>query len=299
MINCVGITRIKTLDLDPDTDKDKSSLISYHLKWRNKILFVNSNGNAQPLEILALKSEWWLVNCLQKSLVKQICLAPQLGLVGIKNWATVGKKANKKVFLRTSPDLSLFLLQNTLSWGIKRTVDSIMALLLLFLFSPLILVIMLRQKLSGNTVFVRQWCVGKQGLLFQTIKFATNSSCSTFLNRVWSSGLSRLGLHNLPQLINILRGEMSFVGRYPYDLDEALALNVKQRKVLKIVPGIMGMRGRGTLKQDLGTISLLDREYLSLWSLVVDLKILLLSPFLIFLGKNISKKNYLVSTKYN
>ncbi|VEP15936.1 putative Undecaprenyl-phosphate galactose phosphotransferase [Hyella patelloides LEGE 07179] len=279
--NNVWITAFKTIDLSFDSSKNSPSTSPRHVRWRNKILWVSTNGGMGLSELPALKSQWWLINCLKKSPIDKICLTPQLEAAEAEIWAKAGKKAQKKVFLRTLRDRKLFLLQNSWAWNLKRSIDFVMALLILWLLSPVMLVMIGKQKLAGKPIFEKQRCVGKKGLLFETFHFTRNRS---------GRRAFKFSLNNLPQLINVLRGEMSFVGRYPYSLDEALSLNDQQRKVLNVVPGIVGSQFQRLPQADTPDIFLQDREYLTNWSLGLDLKTLLLHLPLALLGKSPSQK---------
>ncbi len=285
MINYVGITKIKTISSNQDAELDSACMAQCHLKWRNKMLVVSTNPSLGRADVIALKSDWWLVNCLQKSPVKRIRVSQKLGGVGVKNWVLAGEKTNKQVFLRTSSDLNLSILQKTWAWKTKRIIDCAVAMLVLLLLSPVGLAIALKHKLSGQPVLEKRWCVGRRGLIFRTFGWAQNNS-----NNFWSRQGSKFGLHKLPQLINVLRGEMSLVGHYPFSLDEALDLNTQQRKVLNTVPGIISTTPWRSPRSDLRAISAKSYHYLCHWSLISDLKILLLILPRLFQGKDSTHK---------
>ena len=273
MINYIGITKISTLSLNSDSKQDLSSTTQSYLRWRNKMLVVNANGDPSPskVDIVALKSEWWLINCLQKSPIKRILVAPQLGGVELANWALAGKRTNKSVYLRTRSDLNLTNLQHTLAWRLKRLFDILVAGLLLLCLSPLGLAIALKRQLSGNQIWQTTWCVGRRGLVFELFGWAENKADGS-----GNRQLSRFGLHKLPQLINVLRGDMSLVGHYPFSLAETLHLTAQQRRVLNTVPGVISNTPWRSPKFDLRAMSQKSYQYLLNWSLVSDLKILLL-----------------------
>jgi lipopolysaccharide/colanic/teichoic acid biosynthesis glycosyltransferase len=134
----------------------------------------------------------------------------------------------------------------------KRTFDVCCGLLVLVATSPLFVLIAALIKLtSDGPIFFRQNRVGRDGREFELLKF-----CSMSHNRyLRGSGLTRAGdvrvtrvgrvlrkwkLDELPQLINLLRGDMSLVGPRP-DLAEFWnALEPSQKRVLALVPGITG-----------------------------------------------------------
>jgi lipopolysaccharide/colanic/teichoic acid biosynthesis glycosyltransferase len=134
----------------------------------------------------------------------------------------------------------------------KRVFDLLLAGILLSLFSPLMLVVAAIVKLtSKGPVFYRQYRVSENGNQFQLIKFRTMEHegqprgpnvTSAGDPRITTSGriLRKWKLDELPQLINVLRGEMSFVGPRP-DVSEYLAfLNPEQQRVLCLRPGMTG-----------------------------------------------------------
>jgi len=134
----------------------------------------------------------------------------------------------------------------------KRLFDLFLAAPLLVLATPVMLAVAFVIKLtSTGPIFYRQWRVGQKGREFQLIKFRT-------MTHAWQPGpgvtragdpritaagrvLRRWKLDELPQLLNVIRGEMSFVGPRP-DVAEYLAtLDAEQQKVLCLRPGITGL----------------------------------------------------------
>jgi lipopolysaccharide/colanic/teichoic acid biosynthesis glycosyltransferase len=132
----------------------------------------------------------------------------------------------------------------------KRIYDAVFAALGLVLFSPVYLVIALLVKLSdGGPVFYRQQRVGQGGRLFWIWKFRTmvvNADRQGLsLTKDGDARITPLGrwlrkskLDELPQLWNVLCGEMSFVGPRP-EVPQYVALYTEaQREVLRVKPGI-------------------------------------------------------------
>ncbi len=178
----------------------------------------------------------------------------------MKIWATACKHAQKAIFLRAGtaqkqPYLYPF------RWRLKRTCDFFAAVILLLVLSPVILGLIAWQgvKSPQSPVFIRPWRVGKRGQLFQLLKF---DSLATVHHAYWQ---------NLPQLFNVLRGEMSLVGARPWTLIEVTYLQPKQ---LNTLPGITGLpQIEATFAID--RISAIHLAYFSSWSLAKDLSILL------------------------
>jgi exopolysaccharide biosynthesis polyprenyl glycosylphosphotransferase len=189
---------------------------------------------------------------------------------------------------------------------VKRLEDVIIALFATIILSPLTILIAILIKFdSKGNVFYKQKRVGMDGRQFSFYKFRTmqannddsehreylknyiagetesNGEETVFkLNdaRVTRIGkhLRRLSLDELPQLFNVLRGEMSIVGPrppIPYEVEE---YNTTQRRRLDMKPGITGLwqvSGRNRLTFD--QMLTLDVFYIENWSLWLDLKIIL------------------------
>lgn len=202
-------------------------------------------------------------------------------------------------------------------WGrvLKRVFDFISSLLGLIILSPVFLIIAIAIKLnSKGTIFFkylddgsRVKRVGEQGKLFYFYKFRTmypnthnlrytelathnirkNSPLVKIKDdpRVTSVGkfLRKTSLDELPQLLNVLKGEMSLVGPRPHLPEEVEKYQKHHKFVLTIKPGITGMaqtRGRSDL--DFEEEVRLDTYYIEHWSLWLDLK-LLLKTVLVFM----------------
>ena len=98
--------------------------------------------------------------------------------------------------------------------------------------------------------------------------------------------LRRWSIDELPQIINVIRGDMSFIGPRPHLPEEVAQYSEKQKQVLTIKPGITGMAqvyGRDTNSFDREIE--LDLFYIENWSLLLDTKILLLTFRAVFQGK--------------
>lgn len=137
---------------------------------------------------------------------------------------------------------------------IKRFLDIILAVILLpFLFAIIIVIGPFIYLEDGGSIFYVSKRLGKRGKVFKMYKFRTmkenskdirNADGSTFNSkndpRVTKIGriLRRTSIDELPQIINVLRGEMSFIGPRP-DLPEHMMLYTKEEKrKLKVKPGI-------------------------------------------------------------
>ena len=188
-----------------------------------------------------------------------------------------------------------------LSWPllIKRGLDIGLASLLLLLTSPLLLLTAIAIKLeSPGPALFRQLRAGHRGRPFQILKFRTmvldaEARKAELLPRNELSGpifkmsrdprITRIGrwlrvasIDELPQLWNVLRGQMSMVGPRPPTLDEVNIYSRAHRRRLSVLPGITGLwqvSGRTSIS-DFNDWVELDVEYIRKWSLWLDIKIL-------------------------
>jgi lipopolysaccharide/colanic/teichoic acid biosynthesis glycosyltransferase len=269
------------------------------VKWRNDKLWV-SHANLQPqIQLPALGNQVWLKGCLNRSPVQIVCLAPGLGETALKLWADACEQASKTAYLRIPAATQLPQKPCTPSWRLKRSIDWPVALLLLLLLSPLLLTIVLLIGLtSPGPILFKQWRVGERGKLFRVFKFRTmNANAEALHHQVMGnqSGLHKqtddpritpvgrwlrkYSLDELPQLLNVLRGEMSLVGPRPWALYDAVRIMDSGRRRLNALPGITGawqVQARSTLL-DLEAVNQLDLSYLTSWSIGQDLKLLLLT----------------------
>ncbi len=176
---------------------------------------------------------------------------------------------------------------------VKRAADRVLAALLLAVFSPLLGAIALWIVLDGGRPAVlAQDRAGKDGRTFRMFKFRTMVKNALELApqvtddpfgvvendpRVTRPGrlLRRTGLDELPQLWNVLRGEMSLVGPRPDLVEQAAHYTEHDRRRLTVEPGITGwsqVNGR----ESVGWPERIEQDiwYIDHWSLGLDLKIL-------------------------
>lgn len=181
---------------------------------------------------------------------------------------------------------------------LKRFSDIILSLIMLIVMSPIFLGIAIAIKLDdGGPTFYRQERVGRDGRLFYIYKFRTmvvdaEKIGSGFIVTEDDPRITRIGrilrytsLDELPQLINILKGEMSFVGPRPTLRYQVEKYNDRQRQRLSVKPGVTGwaqVNGRNV-------ISWPERIEYDLWyvdnlSLFLDVKIFF-KTFVVILKK--------------
>jgi hypothetical protein len=194
------------------------------LKWRQGQLLVSLGQQGKQSYMSAFESEQQLVECLKHSSVRLVCLDPTLGEVALQHWADACEQANKPVFLRGRVALKISShsrKQSQVGRQLKQLIDWIVAFLLLIVLSPVILAtVVLMCIYSPGPIFPGQWHIGTRGKFFQLLKFGTtlvdDDSRTTPLGR-W---MCKYRLDELPQLLNVLRGEISLI-----DLSEPLTVS--------------------------------------------------------------------------
>ncbi len=180
--------------------------------------------------------------------------------------------------------------------ALKRSFDIIASALALFALSPLLLYIALCIKLdSRGPVFFKQRRAGFRGRVFRIYKFRTMTTLEDGRNvaqavaddaRVTRIGrvLRRLSIDELPQLINVLKGEMSLVGPRPHAIlheHEFRRFDLAYTRRRFARPGITGLaqvsgaRGVTDTSDKVARRIALDLAYINHWSIWLDLLIIL------------------------
>jgi Undecaprenyl-phosphate glucose phosphotransferase len=189
----------------------------------------------------------------------------------------------------------------------KRLEDVVVGVPMLFAFIPVMLLVALAIKLdSPGPVLFRQKRGGLNHSVFQVLKVRTMrvmeegavvTQASRNDSRVTRVGrfLRRTSLDELPQLVNIVAGDMSLVGPRPHALvhdekyGEMLERYANRHQVKPGLTGwaqINGYRGETQSPDDMRRRVEFDLAYIDHWSLLFDLKILALTPYYGFAGKN-------------
>ncbi len=193
--------------------------------------------------------------------------------------------------------------------AVKRLVDIMVSAVLLVLAAPLMAIIALAVRLdSPGPVLFRQPRVGKDGRLFTMYKFRSmvpdaEARLQELLKaRGWEQPplkipddprvtrvgrlLRRFSLDELPQLWNVLRGDMSLVGPRPEEPRIVQGYNAWQRKRLLVKPGLTGpMQVNGRADLPLDDRVRLEIDHIQHYSLWEDLKIMAKTVPAIFSGK--------------
>jgi lipopolysaccharide/colanic/teichoic acid biosynthesis glycosyltransferase len=229
-------------------------------------------------------------------------------------------ESNPEANVALYPDISRKEDSKKLAFGIKRVMDIFGSATALVFAAPILAAIAIAIKLtSKGPVLFRQERLGQYGQPFTFLKFRSMyTNCDAKIHqeyvnqfisgqigetdedgarpifkiqkdpRVTSIGrfIRRTSLDELPQFLNVLRGEMSLVGPRPPIAYEFRAYDLwHRRRVLEIKPGITGLwqvEGRSRTRFD--DMVRLDLKYARGWSIWLDLKILVQTPSAVFSG---------------
>jgi lipopolysaccharide/colanic/teichoic acid biosynthesis glycosyltransferase len=192
----------------------------------------------------------------------------------------------------------------------RQLIERLIAALAIVALAPLIAVIAVAVCLtSAGPAFFRQERIGKDGRRFQIFKFRTmvDGSDRMLKNLLALHGrqgqplfkvpddpritplgrfMRRHSIDELPQLFNVLRGEMAFVGPRPQRPEEVALYSAREKRRLAVLPGITGMwqvNGRSMLPWHRAVE--LDLQYVEERSLLLDLKIVLRTVVIVFTGR--------------
>ena len=216
-------------------------------------------------------------------------------------------------FLKRTEEVSNYFLtyfNNDIQYGskyiLKRLLDIVLSIILLIVLSPVFLFVYLYLLfLDGSNVILKQNRVGLHGKQFKMYKFRTMKKDSHNLREKMkdlnkndeaifkieddpriikgAKFLRNYSLDELPQFLNVLRGEMSVVGPRPLFDEDTKLFNEAYMRRLNVMPGITGLlqiNERNT--SEFETWYKYDIEYIENWSLFLDLKIIFKTPFSLF-----------------
>jgi len=187
----------------------------------------------------------------------------------------------------------------------KRILDICISLPAVVLLLPVlgVIAIAIRVSSKGPAIF-KQQRASKNGIPFVSYKFRTmradaepfgpspKSSEDARLTRV-GKFLREYSLDELPQLFNVLKGDMSIIGPRPLYVSQMAEWNERQKKRLLVKPGLTGLAqisGRGELTREEKLE--LDVKYVETTSFFVDIKIILVTVAQVFQRKHIYEKRY-------
>ncbi|MEA5597607.1 heterocyst development glycosyltransferase HepC [Rivularia sp. UHCC 0363] len=234
-----------------DSALESNSLPYCTLQWRRNQLLVKYKGTIKQPYMPLLDNHESLKECLKHSSVKLVRIDPELGEEKVRLWADACAEASKPIYLCIGADKSLK--PNSLFlWCLKRLTERAIASVFLVVLSPLMLLLGLLMKVDAQApIFERSWHVGERGKLFKIIKYRTNADQNIYSQDLenreiqentlqLTSWMHKSGLENLPQLLNVLRGEIGLFGSRCWTLEEAISLTPEAKKQLNHLPGIMG-----------------------------------------------------------
>lgn len=194
---------------------------------------------------------------------------------------------------------------------IKRIIDIIVSLIVLILFLPLwILIAVLIKLTSKGPVFFLQDRPGLHKKIFKVYKFRTMRPGSEKMikgqevmlddDRITTIGrfLRRTKLDEIPQVLNVLKGEMSLVGPRPERIDSLEDYTEEISRRLNVRPGMTGLaQVSGNIYLSLENRYKLDVYYVDNFSLWLDLKIILRTIGVVLLGEDRYLNKPLVNIK--
>lgn len=192
----------------------------------------------------------------------------------------------------------------------KRIFDITISMVLLFFLSPLMLIIYLLVILNlGSPAFFLQERVGKDNKVFKIIKFRTMKDAKDKegndlpdYKRVTKLGsfLRATSLDELPELINVIKGEMSLVGPRPLLTQYLPIYNEEQIRRHEVLPGVTGwaqVNGRNSLTWN--EKFKLDVWYVDNRTFWIDIKILFLTAYKVIKREGINKSQTVTMDYFN
>ena len=192
----------------------------------------------------------------------------------------------------------------------KRIIDIIGSLAGLIILSPVFLVVgVLVYSKLGSPIFFTQERVGKDGKIFKMIKFRTMLDSTNKFGELlddeerltpFGKKLRSTSLDELPELINVLKGDMSLVGPRPLLVEYIPLYSKHQFRRHEVNPGITGwaqVNGRNSI--DWETKFDLDVEYVDKVNLIMDIKILFLTVLKVIKRDGISQEGHTTMEKFN
>jgi len=174
---------------------------------------------------------------------------------------------------------------------LKQIIDFILALLGIILLSPIYLLTAIAIKIDskGPVIFVQKR-IGKNGKEFNLYKFRSMSAKNNTLDFTQENIITRVGkfirktsIDELPQLFNILKGDMAFIGPRPWIPEYAMYMTEAQQHRHDVLPGITGL-AQAMGRNNLTVIEKVnyDLEYVKKISLFMDIKIIFLTFVALF-----------------
>jgi lipopolysaccharide/colanic/teichoic acid biosynthesis glycosyltransferase len=276
---------------------------------------INAEENGPIAEVLRTKVEAAFRENLDHSFASKLVITVhKFPEVGVSN--RIDQLTDSKLY----PEVSGGVSKKSISMIVKRGIDIVVAGLLLLILSPMLAAIAIAIKLtSKGPVIFRQERLGQYGKSFQCMKFRTMHAnndpkihreyVKSFIAGKVETGkksgeavvfklkndprvtpvgrfLRKTSLDEFPQFWNVLRGEMSLVGPRPPVPYEFEAYDLwHRRRVLEVRPGVTGLwQVSGRSRTSFDDMVRMDVRYTQKWSLWLDVKILLATPWAVLNG---------------
>lgn len=193
---------------------------------------------------------------------------------------------------------------------IKRIIDIVLSLLGIIILSPILVItaILVKTKL-GSPIFFTQERVGKDGKIFKMIKFRTMLDAKDKWGeplpdeeRLTHFGkfLRSTSIDELPELVNVLKGDMSLVGPRPLLVEYLPLYSKEQFRRHELRPGITGwaqVNGRNSINWS--ERFKLDVDYVNSYSLIKDFKIIIMTVGKVIKRDGISQDGHVTMEKFN
>lgn len=192
----------------------------------------------------------------------------------------------------------------------KRLLDLVLAIILFLVLLPVftVVLILLAKTHRGNPFFL-QPRPGKSGEVFRIIKFKTmvdlrdeNGHLLPDQQRLFGIGkwIRKFSLDEIPQLLNVIKGEMSLVGPRPLLVDYLVLYSERQSRRHEVKPGVTGwaqINGRNSISWN--DKFEFDVWYVDHYSLLLDLKILVVTVWNVILGKGVTQQGHATVGRFN
>lgn len=296
-----GVFIDEVLDIDEYFDNEyEERLFTSKLRGKSKQINLLANAYLRGLFSSSFLNALtcWIGQCTHRD-IRLVRIDPAVGEARIKQKADSCQTPDSCLFLKLPRANELPQKQKVFSWLVKRAFDWLAALIILIVLSPVMISLAATIAFtSSGPILFSQWRVGERGKLFKIIKFRSMVTNADQLHHQVMSGqtglhkceddprvtavgrwMRKYSLDELPQLFNVLRGEMSLVGPRPWALYDALRINGNAKRRLNSLPGVTGawqVSARSTML-DIDSVTECDLCYLRNWSLWSDLKILLMT----------------------
>ncbi|EPE3793924.1 undecaprenyl phosphate N,N'-diacetylbacillosamine 1-phosphate transferase [Campylobacter lari] len=193
--------------------------------------------------------------------------------------------------------------------GLKRVFDFFLALILLIIFLPFMVLISIVLKIVQGSVLFKQARPGLNEKIFYIYKFKTMSDETDENGKLLPDELRlkpfgklvrSLSLDELPQLFNVLKGDMSFIGPRPLLVEYLPLYSQEQKKRHDVRPGITGwaqINGRNAISWE--QKFKYDVEYVQNCSFLFDLKIFFMTIVKVLKRSGVNKEGVATTDKFN